>query len=228
MRKAAVLVLLLLSTTSLLAQDRDDDWRRDRDRDRDYYRRNSPDPDAFEITPFIGYRWGGTIFADQTFVFNQDVDVAPSANFGVNFGIPLGDTGMKLELMANRQNSELEVGSGLFDPNTDVADINVTYLHAGLQVPFARSRNVTPYAIVSAGIANLDPQIQGVSDEQRFSASAGVGVKVPMTRNLAFRFEGRGYYTSLQDNSDDCRICDYYYNQDFYQGEVNAGLSFSF
>ncbi|MGZ5432437.1 MAG: outer membrane beta-barrel protein, partial [Thermoanaerobaculia bacterium] len=170
---------------------------------------------------------GGTIFADQTFIFGEDVDVAPSANFGVSFGIPLGDTGMKLELMANRQSSELETGSGLFEPDDRVADIDVTYLHAGLQIPFARSRNAVPYVIASAGIANLDPQISGVSAEQRFSASAGIGVKVPMSRALSFRFEGRGYFTSLEED-EDCTICDYYYNEDFYQGEVNAGLVFSF
>lgn len=227
MRKAAVAVLLLLSAASAFAQNRDDDWRRDREeRDRRY--RDTPSIDAFELTPFVGYRWGGTIFADNTFIFDQDVDVAPSANFGVDFGVPLGDSGMKLELMANRQSSELETGSGLFDPNTGVADIDITYLHAGLQMPFARSRNATPYVVVSAGLANLDPQLQGVSAENRFSASAGVGVKVPMSRNLSFRVEGRGYYTSLNDSNNDCRICDYYYNRDFYQGEVNAGLTLSF
>ena len=84
-----------------------------------------------------------------------------------------------------------------------------------------------PYFIVSAGLANLDPQISGVSAEQRFSASAGIGVKVPMSRALSFRFEGRGYYTALEDQGD-CRLCDYYYNHDFYQGEVNLGLVFSF
>ena len=67
----------------------------------------------------------------------------------------------------------------------------------------------------------------GVSAEQRFSASAGIGVKVPMSRALSFRFEGRGYYTALEDD-DECTFCDYFYNQDFYQGEVNAGLVFSF
>ncbi len=223
MRKAVLALLLLTVTFTAFAQD--DDWRRRRGRYDD--RRDTPSDSAFELTPFIGYRWGGTIFANQTFIFGQDVDVAPSANFGVDFGIPIGDSGLKLELMANRQSSELETGGGLFEPDDEVADIDITYLHAGLQLPFARSRNATPYVIVSAGLANLDPQITGVSAEQRFSASAGIGVKVPMSHNLSFRFEGRGYYTALEED-DECTFCDYFYNEDFYQGEVNAGLVFSF
>lgn len=220
MRKyALVLFALLLLPTTVFAQYRrgPDDWRRGR----------RIEDDRFEITPFIGYRWGGTIFADQTFVFTQDLDVKNSANFGVDFGIPLGDSGMKLELMANHQSSELETDRGLFQPTNGIADIDITYLHAGLQIPFARSRNLTPYVIASAGIANLDPQLGGVSDETRFSASAGIGIKAPISNNLSFRFEGRGYYTALEDQSD-CRICNYYYNRDFYQGEVNLGLVFSF
>jgi opacity protein-like surface antigen len=224
MRKTLTVLFLLIIPTTLFAQSRDDDeWRRRR-AERNRY---APRENAFELTPFIGYRWGGTIFADQTFVFNEDVDVASSANFGVNFGLPLGDTGMKLELMANRQASQLETERGLFEPNNDVADIDVTYLHAGLQLPFARSRNATPYAIVSAGLANLDPQLRGVSAENRFSASAGLGVKIPMSDALSVRLEGRGYYTALEEDSG-CSVCDYFYNQDFYQGEVNFGLMFSF
>jgi opacity protein-like surface antigen len=223
LRKALLVLLLLsLATTAFAQSDDDDDWRRRRGGYND-----APRDNAFELTPFVGYRWGGTIFADQTFIFGQDVDVAPSANFGVNFALPLGDSGFKLELMANRQSSELETESGLFEPDNEVADIDVTYLHGGLQIPFARSRNATPYAVVSAGLAVLDPQVSGVSSENRFSASAGLGVKVPMSRNLSVRVEGRGYYTALEEQSD-CTFCDYFYNEDFFQGEVNLGLTFSF
>lgn len=222
MKKYVLLLTLLSLSTAALAQTRDDeDWR-----NRRAYR-NTPRESAFELTPFVGYRWGGTIFADQTFIFGQDVDVASSANLGVNFGIPLGDSGMKLELMANRQSSELETDGGLFEPENDVADIDVTYLHAGLQIPFARSRNATPYFIVSGGLANLDPQVTGVSAENRFSASAGLGVKLPISDMMSVRLEGRGYYTALEED-DNCTICDYFYNEDFYQGEVNLGLAFSF
>jgi opacity protein-like surface antigen len=223
MRKLLLPLLLLLTLvpTTLFAQDRDDDdWR-----DRRY--RDTPSEHAFELTPFAGYRWGGTIFASQSFVFDQDVEVESSPNFGLNLGIPLGDSGMKLELMANRQSSELTIERGIFEPEGEVADIDVTYLHAGLQIPFARSRNVTPYVIVSGGLANLDPQLSGISAENRFSASAGVGVKLPMSEFLALRLEGRGYYTALEEDTD-CSVCDYFYDENFYQGEVNVGLTFSF
>lgn len=221
MRKSLLLLLLLSLATTAVAQD-DDDWRRRR-AERDAYRTR----DTFELTPFLGYRWGGTIFAGQSFIFNEDVDVAPNPNFGINFAFPLGDTGMKLELMANRQSSELETESGLFEPENEVADVDVTYLHAGLQIPFARSRNATPYFIVSGGLANVDPQISGVSDENRFSASAGVGIKLPISDVLSVRLEGRGYYTALEEESD-CSFCDYFYDEDFYQGEVNFGLALKF
>jgi len=222
MRKFTFLLLLILIPTTLFAQD--DDWRR-HSRERDRY---TPRESAFELTPFVGYRWGGTIFADQSFLFGEDVQVASNPNFGVSFAMPLGDSGMKLELMANRQASELETESGLFEPNAEIADIDVTYLHAGIQFPFARSRNAMPYFVVSAGLANLDPKITGVSAENRFSASAGVGVKIPMSQALSVKIEGRGYYTSLDENNNDCTFCNYRYNQNFYQGEVNFGLMFSF
>src|SRR5580765_7889674 len=55
MRKLFLLLLLVLVTPSLFAQD----WR-DRRGDRsDRYRDN-----AFELTPFAGYRWGGTLYSN--------------------------------------------------------------------------------------------------------------------------------------------------------------------
>ena len=222
MRKSVLFILLIAVSTPLFAQSRDDeDWRR-----RGAYR-DAPRVNAFELTPFVGFRWGGTIFANQSFIFGEDVNVAPSANFGATFGLPLGDTGLKLQLMANRQSSELETESGLFEPENQVADIDVTYLHAGIEIPFARSRNATPYFIASGGLANLDPQVSGVSAENRFSASAGLGVKIPMNEIMSVRLEGRGYYVALEED-DDCTICEYFYNEDFYQGEVNLGLVLSF
>ena len=226
MRKLSMLLLIAIAVPSaLFAQD--DDWRNRRGHDRrdDYRYRN--DENMFELTPFVGYRYGGTLYADQTGLA-EDVKAESNPNFGANFAIPLGYGGFKLELMANHQPTHLTAGSGLFSPTDRIADFDVTYYHAGLIIPFAQSRSVTPYVVVSAGIANLDPDIPDTSAENRFSASGGIGVKVPFARNMGLRVEARGYYTALPgDNA--CRRCYYDYNyRDFYQGETNVGLFFRF
>jgi opacity protein-like surface antigen len=222
MRKYAVLAVLVLTvSTTAFAQGRDDDWRNRRAYD------NTPNPDAVELTVFAGYRWGGTVFASDAFLFNEELQVEPSPSIGADIAIPLGRSGMKLDLMASHQSSQLETGGGLFDPANNVADFDVTYFHGGLQIPFGQSRTATPYAVFGVGMANLDPQIAGLSDETRLSLSGGLGVKVPLSRSLSLRLEGRGFYTALEDNTD-CAICDYFVDENFYQGEVNAGLSISF
>ena len=158
MRKLFVLVLLILAVpTALFAQD----WRNRRG---DAYRRGWDN--AFELTPFVGYTYGGRLFADQTGLA-ENVRAESSANFGGNFAIPIGYEGFKIELMVNRQPTRLVAGSGLFSPSDRIADFDVTYYHAGLIIPFSQSRAATPYVVLSAGVANLDPKISGTTSENR-------------------------------------------------------------
>ena len=220
MRKVYLLLVLLAVPASLFAQP----WRGGRGRRYDRYYDN-----RFELTPFLGYTWGGTIYSDVTDVFGQDVESASSANYGLNFGIPLGDTSMKLDLMVNRQDTDLRAtGGGIFEPDNRVANFHVTYYHAGLEIPFDRSPNATPYFVVSAGVANLDPDINGVSPSNRFSGSVGVGVKMPINPQFGVRLEGRGYFTSLGDSTDNCYHCYNTTSRTFAQGQVNLGFFLSF
>ena len=205
MRKLFVLVLLILTVpTVVFAQD---DWRDRRGR-RDPYR--SAWDNAFELTPFVGYTYGGRLFADQT-GFVQNVRAESSANFGGNFAIPIGYEGFKIELMVNHQSTNLVAGGGLFSPSDRVANFDVNYYHAGLIIPLSPSRTATPYVVVSAGVANLDPKISGTTSENRFSASGGFGVKIPFNRNAGVRLEARGFYTQLP-NDTICRRCYYDYS----------------
>lgn len=222
MRKLVFIVAVLLIPASLFAQD----WRNRRARGDDY--RYDRLEDKFEITPFVGYAWGGTIYADQTNLFNQDVDIASGANFGANFAIPLRN-GFKIELTADRQNSHLETGGALFEPNNRVAPFDITYYQAGLQIPFAVSRNVHPFFLVGGGVANLDPRISGVSSATKFAAEIGIGVKVPINPNAGFRADIRGFYTALGNNNcDRCYFNTYGYNNSLSQGQANVGFYFAF
>jgi len=217
MKRVILLLAIVLLTPSLFAQE----WR-----DRGYNRARD---NSFDIEPFVGYRWGGTIFSDTTNLYGHDVDLESSAAVGVNFGIPTGVNGMKVELMVNHQSTTVGNGSGsLFGSGNHLGDFGVTYYHAGLLIPFSQSRSTTPFVIVSAGMANLDPKMSGVSSSNKFSASAGVGVKVPISPAMSIRGEIRGYFTAVGSN-DGCSHCGYGYNdKNFYQGEANLGLNFRF
>lgn len=222
MRKFLVLVVLLLIPASLFAQD----WR-NRRAPRDRYGYGFGLDNKFELTPFAGYTWGGTIYADQTNVFNQDVNAESSANIGVDFAIPLRQ-GFKIELMAAHQSADLTTGNGgLFTPNNRVASMDINYYQAGLQIPFNTGHNVYPFVIVTAGVANLSPNISGVASATRFAMSAGGGVKVPINPNMGIRFDIRGYVTQL-GNDNVCDRCSYGYNNTFYQGQANLGVFFAF
>ena len=222
MRRFVFLLLLVFSPVMLSAQseiDRErEDWRRRR-----YVRE-----DRFELTPFGGYRWGGTIWADRSNLFGVDADVASNGDYGVNLGIPIGISDMKFELMMNRQDTALQVAGGLFDPDERLADMQITYYHVGLMIPLTTGYSSSPFIVLSSGIANLKPDVRGVTSDNRFSASAGIGVKVPINRNLGLRVEGRGYFTSLGEYDDRCNRCDSEYGRDLYQGEANVGLVISF
>jgi|GEM_PF-431109 len=225
MRRTAFLTLLLLLTaTSLFAQD----WRggrpdRRRDRDRYGYRDN-----YFELTPQVGYRYGGTIFTDDTTLFPFDVDVASDVSYGLNLGIPINDNGMKLELLVDHQDTHLTAGGDdLFGADQRLAEFHVTYYQAGVLVPFARSRNMTPYFAVDAGVANLDTDIAGTSSANRFAASAAIGLKFPIANNVAVKIEERGFFANTGDNGDRCRRFDCN-DTNLYQGETSLGVSFRF
>ena len=217
MRKLFLIVALLLIPASLFAQD----WRRG------YGYRPYAD-NFFELSPYFGYRYGGTIYANQTQLFNQDVAVESAPNFGVNFAIPVSN-GWKIELLVDRQNTQFSGGGGgLFAPNNSLGDFDVTYFQGGLLIPFAQSRSATPYVSLDAGVANLDPRVSGATSSTRFSAGASIGVKVPINRNIGIKLEERGFFTSLNNSGDNCRACYYTYNHDLYQGETNFGVFFRF
>jgi hypothetical protein len=227
MRKIQIAVFFSLLLLPLVAFGQDD-WR-DRQPPRGYDHRRVID-DSFDVTPFLGYRYGGTLYADQANLFNRDVDVASAPNFGVAFDIPIQNTGLKIELSVDNQETNFSNGSSnLFGNNQNLGDFGVTYWQAGLLIPFATSRNARPYFTIAGGVANLRPDQANANSSNRFAASAGIGVKVPLNRNVSLRVEEKGFFTSTTNNNNDCTGCTLIdSNRNFFQGETNVGVGFSF
>lgn len=185
-------------------------------------------PARFEITPFAAYHWGGTITTEVSDLFVADVDVEDSEAFGLIVDVPLS-YGLQLELLASRQDSQLELDSGLFDGDLTLADVTLDYYHVGLLWQWGAGQ-ATPFVVVSGGVTRLAPDVPGADSETRGSMSIGGGVKIFVNRHLGFRFEGRGFVTELSDEDDD-RYCNRCYDDEdnnFTQGEARAGLILRF
>jgi opacity protein-like surface antigen len=184
-----------------------------------------------ELTPTASYRFGGTLQGGDNALFNSDLKVEDSSAYGVTLDIPLSSR-IQLELLANRQSSQLRFDQGLFGGTTGVADIDVSYYHVGMLWQWGDYR-VSPFFTASLGVANLNPDVAGASSENRFSASLGGGVKVFFSDNVGLRFEGRGFFSDLGNNGNNRdRRCDYYndscYGNDFSQGQASIGLILAF
>lgn len=216
--KAMAALVLLLVPAAVFAQDANPSNRA--------YSRGS-----FELTPTFSYNFGGTLSAESASVFDFDLQAADSEAYGITFGIPLSPWA-QIELLASRQQTQLEYDRGNFTGNLGVADFDVTYYHVGGLFQWGNGQ-IHPFVVASLGIANLNPDLPGARSENKFSGSIGGGVKVFFTDNIGLRFEGRGFWTLLDGNNndyhyDDCHHYDcgydYGYSNTFDQGQASAGL----
>jgi len=145
----------------------------------------------FEITPLLGYTFGGDFKNSET---EETLDFDEGASYGVILGLKdQSKTGSAFyELLYLRQESSLELNN---DKNFDV---DVNYLHIGGRYG-SDGAAVNPYVAAGIGVTYFDPN-KGDS-ETEFSFSIGAGINVPLHEHVQLRFEGRGFGTVLSNDS---------------------------
>ncbi|HPC83676.1 MAG TPA: outer membrane beta-barrel protein [Thermoanaerobaculaceae bacterium] len=188
---------------------------------------------AVELTPMVGYRWGGTISKEDNPALGYDADLKDSATLGLILDIPVSYH-VQIELSADHQRTGLRQG-GLFSPADHSFDMDVNYYHVSVLGQWPQ-RHVTPYVVGGLGVADLRPERAGFSDSRRFSTTLGAGVKVPFSEHVAFRLEARGYWSDTSDGAwewdDDCGDhhghCRWDRDEDLMQAQVRVGVSFRF
>jgi hypothetical protein len=184
----------------------------------------------FEITPLAGYRASGQVTAYDDFedeLIDTDLEVEESEFYGVVADIPLSRN-WKLELLANRQESNFILDEGIFEPVENLGDVTIDYYHVGLLYEWGRGQ-VNPFVTAAVGLARIEPSSRLVDAEDRASASLGGGVKIFFSRNIGLRLEGRGYWTDLDTGiSDGSGRRRRQVEEALYQGEASAGLILAF
>jgi len=186
---------------------------------------------TFEITPFGGYRMGGQFDVQET-----DDGKSPSADLqdGGSWGVDLGlyrDPNSYYELLFSTQSTEVDNN----DPTLAGIDVTVDYYQFGGTLLFADEKWMVPYFSFTAG-ATMFSADGGYDSDTRFSFSAGGGVRLPFTDNVAATLGVRGYLTFVE--TDGQYFCASTGEQagcllkssgsTFFQGEATLGLTLRF
>ncbi len=184
---------------------------------------------SIELTPTFGYRWGGELSASSNELFDRDMDVENGSSYGLSLGILVGRHS-QIELFASRQ--ETRFGEErLFAPPADGIDVDVTYYHVGYLYQWTPGR-VNPYVTASLGVTSLDPDVPGLSSEEKVSFSLGGGLKVMASRHVGFRLDGRFFWTDTGNlhhrDWDDCRDDCWEWDDHLVQNELKVGVIFQF
>ena len=189
---------------------------------------------SVEITPMVGYRWGGELSGEDNPALGYDASLEDSASYGLVIDIPVSYH-VQIEFSADHQSTGLEEDT-LFTPSEHAFDLDVNYYHIGVlgQWPVG---HVTPYVVGALGVADLRPERAGFSDSQRFSTSLGGGIKIALAEHVAFRLEARGTWSDTSDeewgwDDESCEHhhddCEWNHNEDLVQGQIRVGITFWF
>src|SRR5262249_13702161 len=152
---------------------------------------------GFEITPTAGYRFTGSVTAYDNSGFSEgrDLKVDSGAMYGVSFDIPIGYR-WQLELLANHQSTAFRLDRGVFNPSTDLGDVDLDYYQVGLIYNWGRGQ-VNPFFGGSLGFSNIKPKFSSLPSDNHFAGTLTGGIKVFFNRNVGLRLEARGYWSNI-------------------------------
>jgi len=186
----------------------------------------------FEVTPFVGYRFGGSFDvppADET-SSGKSIDLDDDTSYGIDVGL-YRDHHSFYELLYSRQQTNLDSSQ----PALRNVDVTAEYLHFGGTLLFDEEYWFVPYLSFTIGATRLDPK-GSYDDETKFSASLGGGVRFPINDRFAATLGARGYLTFI--GSDTSLFCSSINGQGtcllkssgstFFQGEALLGLTLKF
>ena len=186
-----------------------------------------------EVTPFAGYRLGGSFDAEDN-TAGVDVDIDDHSSYGLIVNWP-AEENTEWEVYLSRQSTSLDTGN-LFEPGEAVLDdLDITYLQAGGTYLFEGNR-AWPFIVATIGASRFEPDDNEFDSETFFSFGIGGGYKIAPTSRLGLRLEGRVLGSYLGgDSAVFCRSdevssgCLIAVSGDMvWQWEVSAGLRFRF
>lgn len=151
-------------------------------------------PPRFEVTPFIGYRIGGTFDDDAS---DAQIDFDDSASFGLALNLR-ADSHTQYELTFSHQDTEFDIGS----VNVMTADLDVTIDYLQIGGTYLWDGGLArPFFVATVGLAHVDPDGSAFNSETYFAFSIGSGLKFWPRKRFGLRLEGRLYGTVIDSDT---------------------------
>jgi len=143
---------------------------------------------TFEIAPFIGYRFGGSV-TDYYYGQSHSINASQSEGLIVSVPIRYADS---VELLFSRQSTNVDVGT---ITGTKRYPLTINYWMLGSVHEFtAQSERVHPFLAAYLGIADLSTSQGSITSASRFSAAIGGGAKFDLGRRVGIRLDARAHY----------------------------------
>ncbi len=180
----------------------------------------------FEITPLIGYRFGGDFDTTRDKVHNR-IELSEETSYGLLTAWSF-DNKRQGEFLISHYNTGFSQSDDFSASNTD---LGITYAHIGGNVPV--SAGPIPFYVTGGfGLTHLAPKDDQLNNETRFSINVGLASKIPLSENVSLRLDGRLYGTFFNSDSSifcDVETCAIYISSDiWFQSEVSAGITYRF
>ena len=149
----------------------------------------------FELTPFAGYRFGGTFNVADS---DETYKLTDSPSYGLILDIRQKKQNTQVEIIYTRQETDATYSAALpDDPDIDV-DIQMLQFGGTFQ---GDGDTVRPYLAATLGGTHIVTRGAGESSDTFWSGSIGVGFQIRPTSRLGIRLEARGYATLVSSNS---------------------------
>ncbi len=153
------------------------------------------DAARFELTPFAGYRFGGTLeVEDSAGSFKLD----DAMSYGLILNFP-HRANTQWEVLYSKQSTEAEFSTAT--PNDSSLDIDLHILQLGGTYQFEGNK-VIPYLAMTLGATHIKVSSTGTSSDTFWSGSIGLGILISPGSRVGVRLEARAYGTLTNSSTD--------------------------
>jgi len=149
----------------------------------------------FELTPFGGYRFGGSFELEES---SDSYDFEDSTSYGLIVNFP-HTANTAFEILYSKQSTEAEF-SGV-NTNDPLIDVDLQMLQIGGTYQFEGS-SVVPYLAATLGATHARASSSGSESDTFWSGSIGLGVMISPHSRVGLRLEARAYGTFTNSSTD--------------------------